>query len=53
VVWGSGFITIGYLIGERIEGSLDRFLLPVTLLIFVISLLPMIRELVKHRRTHD
>ena len=53
VVWGSGFITIGYLIGERIEGSLDRFLLPITLLIFVISLLPMIRELVKHRRTND
>lgn len=53
VVWGSGFITIGYLVGERIKSSVDRFLLPITLLIFAITLLPVIRELIKHRRTHD
>jgi membrane-associated protein len=50
VVWAAGFIFIGYQIGESIESSLDEFLLPITLTIFVISLLPIAFEVRKHRR---
>ena len=50
VVWAAGFIFIGYQIGESIESSLDKFLLPITLTIFVITLLPIAFEVRKHRR---
>ena len=50
VVWAAGFIFIGYRLGEVFQGQLGRFLLPITFLIFVLSLLPMISEFWRIRR---
>jgi len=50
VVWGAGFIFIGYQIGERIAGTYEKYLLPTTLLIFFLSLIPLLVELLKSRR---
>ena len=50
VIWGAGFIFIGYQIGERIAGTYEKYLLPTTMLIFVLSLLPLFMELLRARR---
>jgi membrane-associated protein len=49
IIWGAGFIYLGYQVGEHLEESFDRFLLPITLLIFFITLLPMASELLRER----
>jgi membrane-associated protein len=49
-LWGAGFILIGYQVGERIAGTYERYLLPTTLLIFFLSLLPLFTELLRARR---
>ena len=50
-IWGAGFIYIGFIVGERLEGSVDRYLLPVLLLIMILSVLPLISELIReHQR---
>jgi membrane-associated protein len=53
IVWAAGFITLGYVVGQRIESSLDMFLLPVTLAIFILSLSPIFIELIRHRRRRE
>ena len=49
-VWTDGILLLGYLLGEKIEGSIDKYLLPVVFLIIVLSLLPIIFEIFKSRR---
>jgi len=50
VTWGAGFIAIGFFVGERLAGSFEKYLLPTTLLIFFLSLLPLFGELVRSYR---
>jgi membrane-associated protein len=50
IVWTDGILLLGYLLGEKIEGSVDKYLLPVVFLIIVLSLLPIIFEIFKGRR---
>ena len=50
VTWGAGFIAIGFFVGERLAGSFEQYLLPTTLLIFFLSLLPLFGELVRSYR---
>jgi membrane-associated protein len=45
LTWGAGFIAIGFFVGERLEGSFERYLLPTTLLIIFLSMLPVFTEL--------
>lgn len=45
VVWGAGFIAIGYVVGEQLAGSFEKYLLPTTLLIILLSMLPVFTEL--------
>lgn len=45
VTWGAGFIAIGFFVGERLAGSFERYLLPTTLLIVFLSMLPVFGEL--------
>jgi membrane-associated protein len=47
VTWGAGFIAIGFFVGERLAGSFEKYLLPTTLLIFFLSLLPLFGELLR------
>jgi membrane-associated protein len=50
VTWGAGFIAIGFFVGERLAGSFEKYLLPTTLLIFFLSLLPLFGELLRSYR---
>jgi membrane-associated protein len=45
-----GFISAGYLLGEGLETSIDRYLTPVVALIVALSLSPLFFELLKKRR---
>jgi membrane-associated protein len=50
IVWGAGFIYIGYVVGERLKGTYEKYLLPTTLLIFFITLLPLFMEIIQEYR---
>ena len=41
----------GYLLGEKIEGSIDKFLLPIIALIMTLSLLPIAIEIYRERKS--
>jgi membrane-associated protein len=48
-IWTVGIISAGYLLGERLSGSVDKLLLPIVTLIVVASLIPLVREAIKHK----
>ena len=50
IIWTDGILLLGYLFGERIEGSVDAFLLPVIGLIILLSLLPIFFEIYRERK---
>jgi membrane-associated protein len=50
VLWTVGVIMLGYSGGARLEGSIDRYLLPVIALIIFVSVLPIVIEVYRHRR---
>jgi membrane-associated protein len=56
-IWTVSLITAGYLLGERLEGSVDKYLLPIVALIIVLSLAPIAIEFLKEgkkkRSTED
>jgi membrane-associated protein len=49
-IWGAGFIYLGYVVGERIEGSVDKYLLPISLTVIVLSFIPVLVEYLRERR---
>ncbi|MCF6471669.1 DedA family protein [Nonomuraea sp. MG754425] len=49
IVWTDGLILAGYLIGDRIPGGVDGYILPIVLIIMLLSLLPLIGTLLKAR----
>lgn len=56
LTWGAGLITIGFFVGERLAGSFERYLLPTTLLIIFLSMLPVFTELFRvyrEKRSRD
>lgn len=48
-LWAVGVTSLGYALGETI-GDIDRWLLPIVLLIGAVSFVPVIREVLKARR---
>jgi membrane-associated protein len=48
-IWTIGIISAGYLLGERLSGSIDQYLLPLIVLVVFISLLPIMKELLMLR----
>jgi membrane-associated protein len=46
-IWTVSLITAGYLLGERLEGSVDKYLLPIVVLIIALSLVPLLLEIFK------
>ena len=44
VVWTQGVIGLGYLLGEKLKGSVDKYLLPVVGLIIIVSVIPVALE---------
>ena len=53
IIWTDGILLLGYLLGEKIEGSVDKYLLPVVFVIVILSLLPIIFEIFKSRRNKN
>ena len=51
IIWTQVAIGIGYLLGDLIEGSVDKYLLPIVGLIVLLSLIPMALETLRERRS--
>jgi membrane-associated protein len=51
IIWVDGIVIAGYYLGEKIKGSLDTYLLPITLLVILITTIPIFIELFRERRT--
>ncbi len=51
LVWAVGVTSLGYLLGEQIgEKNIDKYLLPIIFVIIVVSVLPAVIEVLRHRR---
>jgi membrane-associated protein len=50
IVWTETVVLIGYVLGEKLKGSVDRYLLPLVGIIIVISVVPVALELRAERR---
>ena len=46
-IWTQGVIGLGYLLGDLLKGSVDKYLLPVVGLIIFVSVIPVLIELFK------
>ena len=44
VIWTELVIGAGYILGEKLKGSVDKYLLPIVALIIVVSLIPVVLE---------
>jgi membrane-associated protein len=51
IIWTQVAIGIGYLLGDLIEGSVDKYLLPIVGLIILLSLVPMALETLRERKS--
>ena len=49
-IWTIGLISGGYLIGEKLQGSVDHYLLPIVGLIILLSFLPILLEIIRNRK---
>lgn len=50
VIWSTSILIIGYLLGERVSGSIDKYLLPIVGALILLSLTPILRELLKKKK---
>jgi membrane-associated protein len=50
VIWTQSTIGIGYLFGEYIEGSINKYLYPIIGIIVLISLIPLLKDFYKERK---
>ena len=50
IIWTDGILLLGYLLGEKIEGSVDKYLLPIVGLIIFLSLVPIALEILRERK---
>ena len=50
VIWTDGVLLLGYILGEKIEGSVDHYLLPIIGVIILLSLIPVALEILSERR---
>ena len=44
IIWTQGVIGAGYILGEKLKGSVDKYLLPVVALIILVSIIPVAIE---------
>jgi len=50
IIWADTILLLGYLLGEKIKGSIDTYLLPIIGLIIFLSLLPIFFEVLRERK---
>jgi membrane-associated protein len=51
IIWVDGVVLIGYFLGQSVEGSIDKYLLPIVGLIIFVSVLPVMVEVIREWRT--
>ena len=51
VIWTQGVIGLGFILGEKLEGSVDSYLLPIIGLIVFVSLIPVFIEIFREWQT--
>ena len=51
IIWTQGVLGAGYILGNKISGSIDKYLLPIIALIVFVSVLPVVVEVFKEWRT--
>ena len=51
IIWTQLVIGLGFILGEKLQGSVDAFLLPIIGIIIFVSLIPVIIELFKEWQT--
>lgn len=51
ILWSDGIALLGYLLGEKLKGSIDHYLLPIVGVIIILSLLPLALEIAREMRT--
>ena len=50
VIWTDSVLLLGYVLGEKVKGSVDKYLLPIIGLVIVISFIPIAIEIMKTRK---
>ena len=50
IIWTESVIILGYVLGEKLKGSIDKYLLPIVALVIVISILPLLLGFIKERK---
>lgn len=50
IIWTDTILLLGYLLGEKVKGSIDKYLLPIIGLIIILSLLPIVFEVLRERK---
>jgi len=50
IIWTNSVLLLGYILGEKIKGSVDKYLLPIIGLVIVISFIPIAIEILKVRK---
>jgi membrane-associated protein len=51
VLWTELVLGVGYILGNKISGSIDKYLLPIIALIVIVSVIPVAIEVLKEWRT--
>lgn len=51
IIWTQSVLGLGYLLGDQIKGSVDKYLLPIIGVIIFFSLVPIAIEIIKEWRT--
>jgi membrane-associated protein len=52
IIWTDGIIITGYFLGEKLSGSVDKYILPIVGLIIFLSLIPVALQVFREWRTH-
>ena len=50
ILWTDSVLLLGYILGERVKGSVDKYLLPIIGLVIVVSFIPIAIEIIKARK---
>ena len=50
IIWTDTILLLGYLLGEKVKGSIDKYLLPIVGLIIILSLLPIVFGVLRERK---
>ena len=51
LLWTDGIILAGFVLGEKLSGSVDKYLLPIIGLVFVLSIIPLALEIIREWRS--